>query len=201
MPVEDQRVTDYIASSAEFAQPILAYLRGVVHEACPQVEETMKWSCPHFMYKGMFCGIVAFKAHAAFTFWKGEQLLDMNGEPAKAGRGHFGKLTSLKDLPPKKEIIAFIKQAMKLNDEGPAVPKPKKERVVRELIVPEYFVEVLKANEPAHTNFLAFSTSHKREYVEWLEEAKTEPTRLKRLAQAVEWIAEGKSRNWKYANC
>jgi len=201
MPTTDPRIDAYIAKSAEFAQPILHHLRAVVHAACPEVEETMKWSFPHFMYNGMLCHMASFKAHCAFGFWKGELLVAADDAKGKEAMGQFGRIGSLKDLPPKKTLAAYVKKAMQLNDEGVKAPARARPATPRALLVPEYLLAALAAAQPALDNFNAFSTSHKREYAEWLEEAKTEPTRLRRLEQAVAWIAEGKSRHWKYANC
>jgi uncharacterized protein YdeI (YjbR/CyaY-like superfamily) len=201
MPTTDPRVDAYIAKSAEFAQPILNHLRAVVHAACPEVEETMKWSFPHFMYKGMLCSMAAFKAHCAFNFWNGELVLG-KGDASDEAMGQFGRLASIADLPAKNVLAAQIKQAMKLNDEGVKAPSRQKPNAPpRELVVPDYLAAALKKNKPTLAHFDAFSLSRQREYVEWLEEAKTEATRLKRLATALEWISEGKPRNWKYAKC
>lgn len=199
MPVIDPRIDAYIAQSPDFAQPILAQLRAAIHAACPDVEETMKWSRPHFGYKGLLCGMSAFKAHCGFGFCKGALMFP--GMDEREAMGHFGRLTSVKDLPPKKELAAYIKQAMKLNEEGVNAPARAKPATPRRLNVPDYFLAALKAKEAGLGKFNAASTSFKREYVDWLEEAKTEATRLRRMDQAVEWIAEGKGRNWKYEKC
>jgi uncharacterized protein YdeI (YjbR/CyaY-like superfamily) len=202
MPTTDPRIDAYIAKSAPFARPILKHLRGLVHAACPDVVETMKWSFPHFDYKGMMCSMAAFKEHCAFGFWKGALILPKSDQPAEEGMGmgQFGRITSIDDLPNKKVLTGYIKQAMKLNDEGVKQPKaPKKEKAP--LTVPAYFKAALKKNKNAQAHFDNFSPSKQREYVEWITEAKQEATRDKRLAQAIEWIAEGKARNWKYENC
>jgi hypothetical protein len=198
MPTLDPRIDAYIANSAEFAQPILTHLRALVHAACPEVEETLKWSMPHFMYKGILCNMASFKAHCAVGFWKGELIFP---DSEKESMGHLGKIASLKDLPSKKQLTAYIKLAMKLNDEGVKTPARVKPATPRPLDVPAYFTAALKANQAAHGHFDAGSTSFKREYVMWLEEAKTEATRLRRMDQAIEWLAEGKARNWKYEKC
>ena len=200
MPTTDPRVDAYIAKSADFAQPILEHLRAVVHAACPEVEETMKWSFPHFMYKGMMCSMASFKAHCALNFWKAELL--MEGEQInREAMGHFGRITSIKDLPTKKVLTGYIKLAMKLNDDGVAAPARAKPVAPRELVIPDYLDAALDQTPAAREHFDAFSASKKRDYAEWLMEAKTEATRLRRLEQAMEWIAEGKARNWKYEKC
>lgn len=199
MPTVDPRIDSYIAASPDFAQPILAHLRAVVHAACPEVEETIKWSRPHFLYKGMLCGMSAFKAHCAFGFWKGSLLFP--GTDDKESAGHLGRLASLKDLPSKRVLAGYVKQAMQLNEEGVATPARARPAAPRALIVPDYLAAALKASRAALARFDAGSTSFKREYVDWLEEAKTEATRLRRMAQAIEWIADGKGRNWKYEKC
>jgi len=190
MPTLDPRIDAYIANSAEFTRPILEHLRAVVHAACPDVEETMKWSFPH-----------SFKAHCTFGFWKGELLIEAADAKTRKAMGQFGRIASIRDLPPKKALDSYIKKAMKLNDEGVKAPARTKPAVPRELVVPAYLTEALALQPSALDHFNSFSTSKKRDYVEWMEEAKTEATRLRRLEQAVEWIAEGKSRNWKYEKC
>ncbi len=204
MGKRDPRVDAYIEQVADFAKPILIHLRDQVHKACPDVEETMKWSRPHFMYKGLLCGMSAFKEHCAFGFWKSSLIVE-KGQPGnndEKGMGQFGKITKLSDLPSSKVLSGYIKTAMKLNEEGvpsPAQSKPK--APPRELIVPDILTRALQANKKAKTTFETFSTTNKREYVEWITEAKTEATRTKRLETAIEWMAEGKPRNWKYMNC
>jgi uncharacterized protein YdeI (YjbR/CyaY-like superfamily) len=203
MPKTDPRIDAYIEKSADFAKPILKHLRKLVHQACPGVEETIKWSFASFDYKGPFCSMAAFKQHAVFGFWKSALLEDPKGilgEPFSKGgdaMGNLGRITSLKDLPADKVIIDFIKQAKKLNDEGVKLPaRPKKP--ASELVVPDYFTKALKKNKKAIAQFEKFPPSHKKEYVQWVTEAKTEETRNRRMETAVEWIAEGKGRNWKY---
>src|SRR5262249_39107866 len=146
------------------------------------------------------CSMAAFKAHCSFGFWKASLILPEGVQEAD-GAGSFGKLTALSDLPAKKELTAYIKKAMKLNEDGTPVPERVRPKTPRELVVPDYFTAALKKDKAAAKHFDTFPTGAKREYVDWLEEAKTEPTRVKRLATALEWIAEGKRRNWKYENC
>src|SRR5215208_292049 len=198
MTKKDPRVDAYIAKSAQFARPVLTHLRDVVHSACPQVEETLKWGAPHFMYEGMLCSMASFKAHCAFGFWKGSLIVDGNGKNVEAA-GQFGRITAVADLPPKKVLAGYVKRAMELNEQGvrpPARSKPKAAKP--ELDVPEYLASALMKNQKARATFDAFPPSHRREYVEWLTEAKGEDTRRRRLETAVGWLAEGKSRNWKY---
>jgi uncharacterized protein YdeI (YjbR/CyaY-like superfamily) len=193
MGKRDSRIDAYIAKAAPFAQPILTRLRETVHEACPDVEEGLKWSSPHFGYRGMLCGMAAFKEHCSFGFWKNELVIP-NAE--RNGMGHFGKLTRVADLPPKKLLTGYIKKAMEVNEQGLKVERsaPSKRRVT----VPQVLQRALKRNRAARTSFERFSPSHQREYVEWISEAKTDATRQRRLATAIEWMAEGKPRNWKY---
>jgi uncharacterized protein YdeI (YjbR/CyaY-like superfamily) len=201
MAIKDPRVDAYIAKSGDFAKPILKYIRQTVHETCPEVEETLKWSMPTFMYKGILCGMAAFKEHCSFGFWKSSLILERNGKPADEGMGSFGKLRSVGDLPPKRVLAGYVRKAMDLNEEGvkPAARKKAKER--SPLIVPPYLTAALKKNKEAASMFESFSYSHKKEYVEWLTEAKQEATRERRLAQTLQWLSEGKKRNWKYENC
>jgi len=190
-------VDAYITKSPDFAKPILKHLREVVHAAVPDVEEEMKWSTPTFTYKGILCGMAAFKEHCLLGFWKGSLLRDDKGNTLERDANELGRITSLADLPPDKVLTRYIKEAARLNEEGIKVEKPKA-KPKPELVVPPYLVSALRKNKKALTTFEDFSPSAKREYVEWLTEAKTDATRDKRLAQAVEWIAEGKQRNWKY---
>lgn len=201
MGKRDGRIDEYISKSADFAKPVLIHLRELVHKTCPGVEETMKWSFPHFDYKGMLCHMASFKQHCAFGFWKAELMKDkalMQNAKSETAMGHLGKITSLKDLPSDKKMIAYIKEAMKLNDEGVKLPSRGKASQKKDVFMPHYFLKALKKNKTAFNVFDDFSPSHKREYVEWITEAKTEETRSRRIATAIEWMSEGKPRNWKY---
>lgn len=192
MGKRDKRVDAYIAKSADFAKPILTYIRETVHEVCPDCEETLKWSSPTFMYHGMLVGMSAFKAHAQIGFWKHELVVG-----PRDGMG-FGRVTSMKDLPPKKQLITYLKKAMKLNEEGVTVPRMRAATPKPAIKMPADLKMALAANKKASATYDAFSPSHKREYLEWITEAKTEATRARRLEQAIEWMSEGKPRNWKY---
>jgi len=201
MGKKDKRVDGYIAKSAGFAKPILEHLRQLVHKTCPDVEETMKWGFPHFMYKGMLCSMASFKQHCAFTLWKAsvmadsKNLLDIVG---KTSMGHFGRLTSPGDLPSDSIVAAYIKEGMRLNDEGVKPPVKSRTPGKKTLKVPQDFKKALGGNKKALETFEGFSYTNKKEYVEWITEAKTDETRAKRLATSVEWLSKGKVRNWKY---
>lgn len=198
MPEFDVRVDQYIAKSADFAQPILTYLREIVHAACPAVEESIKWGTPFFEYKGNLCFMAAFKKHCAFGFWKNSLLPNQDPEKAETAMGRFGRLTTIKDLPSRKALVALVKEAAALNEQGVKAPKKPKVDKSAPLPIPDYFLKALRKNKKALETFHAFSPSHKGEYIEWVTEAKTEATRNKRVETAVEWMAEGKNRNWKY---
>lgn len=197
MPIIDSRIDAYIAKSADFAKPILKHIRSLVHAGCPDVIETMKWSFPHFEHHGVLCSMAAFKQHCAFGFWKGKLFLPEGNDLGENAMGQFGRITSIDDLPSKKVLLGYIKQAVKLNEEGTKAPKPPKKEKGK-LVVPAYFRAALKKNKKAQTTFDNLSPSHQREYVEWITEAKHEATRQRRLATALQWLAEGKSKNWKY---
>jgi len=200
MPNVDPRIDAYVEKSAEFAKPVLTHLRKLIHKACPEVTETLKWSMPSFEYKGILCGFAAFKQHCTFGFWK-QSLMETDAFPEnKTAMGSFGRITSLDDLPSDRVMIDLIKQAAVLNDKGVKVPK-KPAPAKKELTIPTDLTKALSKNKAAKTAFEKFSYSHKKEYVEWIDEAKTEPTRNKRLATTVEWLSQGKSRNWKYEKC
>jgi uncharacterized protein YdeI (YjbR/CyaY-like superfamily) len=201
MASRDSRIDAYIAKAASFAQPILRHIRKLVHQGCPEVEETMKWSMPHFEYHGIMFGMAAFKGHCSIGFWKGELIM---GKPAGSdgGIGHFGRVTSLKDLPSDRQFIEYVRKAAEVNRQGvkkPADLKPKSAR--QELTIPEYFRAALRRNKKATATFNGFSYTNKKEYLDWITEAKREETRSKRLQTAIAWMAQGKPRNWKYLNC
>jgi uncharacterized protein YdeI (YjbR/CyaY-like superfamily) len=196
----DPRVDAYIARQAEFARPILEHVREAVHAACPEVEETLKWSMPSFLYRGkILCNMAAFKAHATFGFWRGGDIVGENGAE-RGAMGQFGRLTSAADLPPPDTLRTLIHKAMAVIDAGPAEAKPKKPPKP-ELPTPDDLRAALDATPRAAATFDTFAPSCRREYVEWVVEAKRPETRAKRIAQTVEWVAEGKKRNWKYENC
>lgn len=224
MSQTDPRIDAYIAQAAPFAQPILEHLRAVIHTACPQVEETIKWGMPSFVYGGkILCGMGAFKQHATFGFWQGASVVGASPERSREAMGQFGRLTQVGDLPGKRELSKLLKQAMGLIDAGgkktagktaatkasasqtpasktstsPAsastarTPKPP-------VVIPDDLAAAFRKNAKARATYAAFSPSQQREYVEWIESAKREQTRSGRVAQAVEWMAQGKIRNWKY---
>ena len=196
----DPRIDAYIERAAPFARPILAHARALVHQACPQVEETIKWGMPTFVHAGgILCGMAAFKQHASFGFWK-HALVVGEGEP-RDGMGSYGKMLSLDDFPAKKIVLAHIRKAMKLNEDGVKMPAARKAASKLPPEMPEDLVAALNKDTAAKATFDAFPPSCRREYIEWIVEAKREETRAKRLAQTVEWLAEGKRRNWKYENC
>jgi uncharacterized protein YdeI (YjbR/CyaY-like superfamily) len=199
MASRDPRVDAYIKKAAPFAQPILMHIREVVHAACPETQETLKWGTPHFDYKGqMMCGMAAFKRHCVFGFWKGQLLAEQGLLSASTeSMAGYSRIEKLEALPPDRTLHKLIKAAMGLNDKG--IPAPRAKKAPKPPPKPPAdLVAALKGNKKAQAAFTAFSASHKREYIEWITEAKTEATRQKRLAQAIEWIAEGKGRNWKY---
>jgi len=196
MARKDPRVDAYIKQAAPFAQPILMSIRETVHASCPGVEETMKWNFPHFLYKGMLCGMASFTQHAALGFWKGA--LVTGGPRSADAMGHFGRLTQLSDLPSKTALAALVRKAAALNEAGVKAPRAAKKTAPKTVTVPAALAAAFKTDTKARAGFEAMSPSHKREYVEWITEAKSEETRNRRLAQAIEWMAEGKSRNWKY---
>ena len=203
MPQIDPRIDAYIAGAAPFAQPILRHFRQLVHEVCPAVEETLKWRFPHFQHRGMLCAMAAFKAHCTIGFWKARLIFKNPAKPkavasGESSLGQFGRLTSLADLPADAQLRRWIAEAVRLNETGVKPPARPKARVQKPLIVPPFLTAALKRNAAARAAFGQFSYSHKKEYVEWLTDAKTDATRQKRLATALLWMAKGKSRNWKY---
>lgn len=195
----DKRVDAYITKAPEFARPILAELRARVHASCPDVVETIKWRMPSFEYKGILCGMGSFKKHAVFGFWKHNLVVESDSK-ANMAMGSFGKLTELAQLPKKSEFARLVKKAMKLNDDGVKAVRNKTAKK-KPIAMHPAFKKALAANARARETFENFSPSHQREYMEWIQDAKAEETRERRLAQAIDWLGEGKSRNWKYENC
>src|ERR1700677_4644465 len=195
MGKKDARVDAYIERAAEFARPILKHLRTTVHAVCPDVAEAIKWGMPFFDYKGSLCHMAAFKKHCAFGFWKGRLIF---GKRPKDGMGQLGKLGSIADLPQTPVLTGYIKKAVELNEAEIKPPARAAAKEKKKLIVPKYFLAALKKKPRARETFEAFSYSHKKEYVDWISEAKREETREKRIETALEWLATGKSRNWKY---
>lgn len=194
MGARDPRIDSYIEKSAEFARPILIRLREIVHETCPDVEETIKWSSPHFDYRGPLCGMAAFKSHCGLGFWKGSLIVENASDEAM---GQLGRIERLSDLPPKRTLAAWIRKAMKLNEQGVKAPRAVRQKRP-EAKVPADLKRALSKDARARATFDGFSPSHRREYIEWIEEAKRPETREKRLATTLEWLSEGRSRNWKY---
>jgi uncharacterized protein YdeI (YjbR/CyaY-like superfamily) len=205
-PELNPKVDAYIAKAQPFAQPILSHIRGLAHKACPEVEETIKWSMPFFQLRGVILGhMAAFKQHCAIGLWGPEMnaILNADGLHSEDGMGSLGKITSLKDLPADRKMLGYYRHAAELILSGQRTkslertaktPKP-------DAKVPAELAAALKKNKAAAKVFADFSPSCRREYSVWIAEAKRPETKEKRVAQAVEWIAEGKQRNWKYQNC
>ena len=198
MPAQkDPRIDAYIAKAQPFAKPILMRLRKAIHAGCPEVVETVKWSMPAFEYKGPLAGMAAFKAHCTFGFWKGSLMKTVPKDRAKDAMGQFGRFESIDDVPSEAALVRMVKEAAALNDSGVKVPRiPKAPK--KPLAAPAYMLAAIKKNKKAHATYEAFSPSCRREYIEWITEAKTDATRGRRLETAVQWMAEGKNRNWKY---
>jgi uncharacterized protein YdeI (YjbR/CyaY-like superfamily) len=208
-PATDSRVDAYIAKAAPFAQPVLTHLRAIIHKACPEVAEDIKWGRPFFLHGGtILCNISAFKEHCSFGFWGAEigKVLRADGVLQSGGMGSLGRITGVKDLPPDKQLLGYVRQAAGFIDNGLGdnrivvarrvvkAPKPAIE-------TPAEFTAALRRDRKAAKAYAAFSPSCQREYAEWIADAKRPETRDRRIAQAVEWIAEGKQRNWKYQQC
>lgn len=198
MVTTDPRIDAYIAAAADYARPILTELRARVHAACPGVSETMKWSTPSFESSGLLGGMAAFKAYCSFGFWK-EKLLRTD-EGLRAAVEQVGKVTAVGDLPSRAAFAKVVKRAAELNASGTKVPRAKA-KPKPAIAMHAEFKRALAAAKAAQKHFDGFSPSAKREYLEWIAGAKQEATRARRIEQAVEWIGDGKHRNWKYENC
>lgn len=212
MSSRDPRIDAYIEKSAPFAQPILRHIRDVVHEACPTIEETVKWGMPHFTRAGrIVCHMASFKAHCALGFWHGREVVGERVSEEANAMGQFGRIGSLDDLPPRDEFLGYVRKAVKLRETEAAAKKTARKAGAKtasraaakrptrpEIPMPQAMATALAGHDAARANFDAFSPSARREYVEWIAEAKTEATRDRRIAQMLEWVTEGKPRNWKY---
>jgi uncharacterized protein YdeI (YjbR/CyaY-like superfamily) len=195
----DPRIDAYIANAAPFARPILEKVRERVHAAAPEAEETIKWSAPGFTVDGkILLMMAAFKAHAALNFWRGQEIGDKS--PKAGAMGQFGQLTSVGDLPSDAEFDALIREGAELAKTAPAPRKVKHEPKPPAELHPE-FAAALKANPKARQVLDGFPPSAQREYLDWIAEAKQDKTRAKRIADAIEWLGEGKRRMWKYEKC
>ena len=200
---KDKRIDAYIAKAQPFAQPIMKKMRELIHKANPEVTETVKWGMPSFDYKGPYFSFAAFKQHCVAGFWKYKLIKDSKGYLGEiaaqggAAMGNLGRMTSIKDLPPDSVLVDFFKQAKKLNDDGVKQERPKS-KPKKEIPMPKEFAAALSKNKKAKEVYENFSPSHKREYLEWITEAKTDETKNKRIETTLEWLSEGKPRNWKY---
>jgi len=186
---KDPRVDAYIAKANDFAKPILKQIRAALHRGHPAVSETIKWGVPAYVdERGILCMTAAFKQHCAWVFWTGRK-------PATVEATQLRRITSVKDLPSPRELVAVVKGAA-------TRPAPSKEKTVKRAAapvkLPAYFLAALRRNPKAREAFDAFPPSHRREYIDWIDSAKTDDTRQRRLTTALAWIASGKSRNWKY---
>lgn len=197
MATRDPRIDAYIARSAEFARPILEHLRAVVHVACPDVDETMKWSMPHFDYRGeMMCAMAAFKAHAVFGFWQGALVLGASAQRREA-MGSFGRITSVKELPAKRVLVSYVRRAMALNDAGIRPARTKRQPKAAPRMTAD-LTAALRKSQRAWAHWQAFTPGRRREYVAWVLDAKQDATRARRIAVTVSQVAAGKSQSWKY---
>lgn len=193
-------VTAYIEKMADFAKPILNNLREIIFSTCPEVEENIKWGTPHYSYKGDHLVMMGgFKQHCSFSLYKAELMKDKDIQASVAASKKFGYMDKIKDvseLPTKEKLVAYIKEAMVLNESGKAKPKPVKEKSSAEIVAPKEFMDALAKNGKAIEIFESKSPSFRKNYIIWIADAKTDETRNKRIAQSLEWIAEGKDRFW-----
>lgn len=197
----DQKVDDYIANSEDFAKPILTHLRKIIFDTCPEAEEAIKWGTPHYAYKGDHLVMMAgFKNHCSFSLYKAEHMADKQiAESVKAGKkfGFMDKLKALSDLPAEKVLVAYIREAMTINEKGikKEMPKSDKPKIIE---TPDYLIAALNTNKKARSVWDEKSNAYRKDYLVWITDAKTDATRQKRLEQSLEWIAEGKGRFWQY---
>lgn len=201
MAVKDPRIDAYIAGAPDYAQPVLHELRARIHRHCPQVEEAIKWRSPYFLCDGMLGGMAAFKHYCSFGFWREKALLETIEPRLKDTLARLGRFNHIEALPADSEFGELIQAALRLNRQPSSRPSARKPAQPRPVEVPAELAAALRSHALARATFEAFSPSHQREYCEWIAEAKRPETRERRLKQALEWLAEGKSRNWKYERC
>jgi uncharacterized protein YdeI (YjbR/CyaY-like superfamily) len=195
----DPRVDTYIKHAAPFARPVLNHLRTVVHAACPEVEEAIKWGMPMFVHHGNLCFMAAFKQHAGFGFWRGSKVVEGSVDQSGSAMGQFGRLTEVGQLPSRRVLTAYVRKAALLNEAGGnASPKPPRKPKPAPR-TPAELGAALARNARARATWKKFGPGHRRAYVEWISEAKRAETRTRRIATTVEWLADGKPHNWKYA--
>ncbi len=193
----NSKVDDYIKNAQPFARPILKHIRELMHKGCPELTETIKWGMPHFEYHGVIASMAAFKEHAVFGFWKQDLIPGMKQYiKEKEAMGSWGRITTLQGIPPDKDIIEFVHVAANLNERG--IKSPKRAPKPVKFDMPSDFMRAIKANKKAFETYEAFSPSNKRDYAEWINDAKTDETRESRMKTAIEWMSEGKPRMWKY---
>ena len=198
MGSRDKRIDAYIAKAAPFARPILSHLRAVIHAACPEVEETLKWGAPAYMHHGILCITAAFKAHCSLVLWRAP--LIVGAVKSRDAHGHFGRITTVKDLPSKTVLVDLIKQAVKLNESGVKTSQRVTSKTKKKPVpTPADLAVGLRKNAKAKAAWAAFAPSHRKEYIEWITEAKRPETRAERLKTTLAWVKEGKQRHWKYA--
>ena len=203
----DRRIDAYIEKAAPFAQPILTHLRELMHQACPHISETIKWRMPFFQQQGVILAhMAAFNQHCAFGFWGSEmqKVLAADGLKSRGAMGALGRIESLDNLPPDRELLGYMRQAAALVESGErtkSIDRPKKKGPAKSVTVPPELASAIKKNKHAAKAFAGFSPSNRRDYVEWIVQARRPETKKKRIVQAVEWIAQGKPRHWKYLSC
>jgi hypothetical protein len=198
MGKKDPRVDAYIAKARPFARPVLRRVRALVHKGCPDVREDIKWGFPHFLSDGILCSMASFRSHCAVGFWKGQRVLG-NRRKVGGAMGQFGRIASVADLPAPEAFVGYVRRAAALNRAGDARRIPKKPRAKKPLRIPGVLRAALSKNARARAAFESFSPSNRRDYAEWIAEARTDATRARRLSTAIEWMEQGRIRNWKYA--
>jgi uncharacterized protein YdeI (YjbR/CyaY-like superfamily) len=200
MPTTAAQVDAYLAAAPEFARPILARVRRAFHRGCPTVVETIKWGVPHFEYHGLLGGMAAFKAHVGFGFWRSAELDGFEATFGRPGRASAmgARIERLADLPKMELLVDFVRRAAALNVAGPKARSKRTSTPQLALKMPSDLAAALERSKAAKRQFEAFPPSHRREYLEWILEAKRPETRARRIQQTIEWLVEGKSRNWKY---
>ena len=165
----------------------------------PEAEETIKWSMPAYTVGGKIVLITAaFKAHMALNFWRGQELESSHASVGTMGQ--FGRIKDIDELPADPELDQLIREAADLSKNAPAPRKSKSAPKPPSDLHPDFAAALAKAPQ-AKAVLDGFPPSAQRDYLEWIADAKQDGTRQKRIATAIEWLSEGKRRNWKYESC
>lgn len=193
-----ENITAYIEKATPEFKEVMIALRSVLNNPNFDIKEDWKWGAPNFNNEGMICWLAHFRNHVGMNFFKGTLIKDkynlFTHYREEKGNRQL-KFSDINQIIPE-QIEYYIEEAIKLNQENIKVVKKE-----IDTSLPLDLETELNNNPKAKMFFESLAPSYKRDYIEWIEEAKREATRTKRLATTMEWLSEGKKKNWKYENC